>query len=323
VEVEAGVSPLEPAEPELPADAGALEGPALADAVAPGTAASCAWKVEHGSSPEDRGGDDVRCASHGSFLMPIVETGDVSDLVRKPKLRPLSALRVALVVFAGPVACVGAVVWAAIDTVRSLVRDGHPRRLALLTLVAGAAYAAGVRWMRRWGATPQERHMALAGDETVPNPSVQHTRAVTIAAPTARVWPWLAQIGQDRAGFYSYTWLENLAGCRMRNADRVHPEWQQRQIGDQLLLHPQTGLQVLGLSPGHSLTLDGGWYFVLEPDGPDRSRLLARWRSPSGPLNLVFGLLFDLPHFVMERKLLLGIKQRAEAVPAEHAPHPE
>jgi hypothetical protein len=247
----------------------------------------------------------------------MMETGVVSDLVRKPKLRPLSALRAALVIFAGPVALVGGLVWAAVDTVRSLDRDGHPRPLALLMLVVGAAYAAGVRWMRGWGATPQERCMAMVGDETVPNPSVQHTRAVTIAAPPARVWPWLAQIGQDRAGFYSYTWLENLAGCRMRNANCVHPEWQQRRVGDQLLLHHEAGLQVLGLTPGRSLTLDCGWYFVLEPDGSDRSRLLARWRSPSGPLNLAFALLFDLPHFLMERKMLLGIKHRAEQVAAE------
>jgi len=150
------------------------------------------------------------------------------------------------------------------------------------------------------------------GDDTVPRPSVQHTRAVTIDAPTKQVWRWLAQIGQDRAGFYSYTWLENLAGCRMRNADRVHPEWQQRETGDQLLLHHETGLQVLAVDAGRSLTLDCGWYFVLECDGPDRSRLLARWRIASGPLNVAFALLFDLPHFLMERKMLLGIKSRAE-----------
>jgi hypothetical protein len=246
----------------------------------------------------------------------------VSDAVRKPKLRRSSAVRVALVVFAGPVALIGGVVWAAIDTVRSLGRDGRPRPPAVLMLVVGAAYGAGVRWMRGWGATPQERRKALVGDETMPNPSVQHTRAVVIAAPAERVWPWLAQIGQDRAGFYSYTWLENLAGCRMRNADRVHPEWQQREVGDQLLLHHETGLQVLAIDPGRSLTLDCGWYFVLEPDGPDRSRLLARWRSPGDPLNLAFGLLFDLPHFLMERKMLLGIKRRAEEVAAEGGLHP-
>jgi len=98
----------------------------------------------------------------------------------------------------------------------------------------------------------------------------------------------------------------------MQNADRVHSEWQQRDVGDTLLLHHETGLQVLAIDAGRSLTLDCGWYFVLESDGPDRSRLVARWRSPSGPLNVAFALLFDLPHFAMERKMLLGIKRRAE-----------
>jgi len=79
--------------------------------------------------------------------------------------------------------------------------------------------------MRSWRATPAETKRALPGDELVPEPRIQITHAVTIAAPVERVWPWLAQIGQDRGGFYSYEWLENLAGCEMRNADRVHPEW--------------------------------------------------------------------------------------------------
>jgi hypothetical protein len=71
----------------------------------------------------------------------------------------------------------------------------------------------------------------MTGDETVTDPGIQHTRAVAIDAPAGQVWQWLAQIGQDRGGFYSYTWLENLAGCRMRNADRIRPEWQQRARG--------------------------------------------------------------------------------------------
>ena len=70
--------------------------------------------------------------------------------------------------------------------------------------------------------------------------------------PPEAVWPWLAQIGQDRGGFYSYEWLENLAGCRMRNADRIHPEWQDRQAGDTVLLHPSSGLKILRLDPGRA-----------------------------------------------------------------------
>jgi len=170
-----------------------------------------------------------------------------------------------------------------------------------------------VPWLRGWGATPAERAAELPGDEIVNDPFIQHTRAVAIDAPPERVWPWLAQIGQDRAGFYSYAWLENLAGCRMPDADRIHPEWQGRVAGDTLLLHPAAGYEIVGLEPGRRLALEPGWYFVLEPDGPDRCRLLARWRCPGGPLNVAIGLLFELPHFVMERRMLLGIKHRAEA----------
>ncbi len=153
----------------------------------------------------------------------------------------------------------------------------------------------------------------MTGDEIVPDPVLQHTRAVAIAAPADEVWPWLAQIGQDRAGFYSYTWLENLVGCQMRNADRIHPEWQERVRGDTLLLHPKAGYEIVALEPGRALALEPGWYFAVEPDGPHASRLIARWRCPKGPLNTPFGLLFELPHFIMERKMLLGIKRRAEA----------
>jgi hypothetical protein len=220
---------------------------------------------------------------------------------------------VALVVFGGPLALLAGVAAATVDALRALRRGHRPRPRSAIALGAAAAYGAALASMRGWGATPGERTGTLAGDETVPDPGVQHTRAVTIAAPVAEVWPWLAQIGQDRGGFYSYTWLENLAGCRMRNADRVHPEWQERAVGEQLLLHHETGLQVLGIDAGRSLTLDGGWHFVLEPDGRDRSRLIARWRCPRGALNTAFALLFDLPHFLMERRMLLGIKHRAES----------
>ena len=87
-----------------------------------------------------------------------------------------------------------------------------------------------------------------------------------------RVWPWLAQIGQDRGGFYSYEWLENLAGCRMRNADRIHPEWQRREVGEEVMLHPLApGMPVTIFDPPHALGLAGWGVFTLRPRraGPD------------------------------------------------------
>ena len=139
----------------------------------------------------------------------------------------------------------------------------------------------------------------------------QTTRAVTVDAPVEEVWPWLAQIGQDRGGFYSYAWLENLAGCRLRNAHRIHPEWQHSEIGETILLHPASGLKLAGFDPNRALAFEAGWYFALEPaDG--RTGLIARGRVPRGLGSLAYAVLLELPHFVMERKMLLGIKERAE-----------
>jgi hypothetical protein len=122
----------------------------------------------------------------------------------------------------------------------------------------------------------------------------------------------LAQLGQDRGGFYSYEWLENLAGCKMRNADRIEPEWQHRELGETVHLHPAGGLRVSVFEPGRAFGLEGWGTFVLERLGPDRTRLIARGGVPSGLASAAYGVLMELPHFLMERRMLLGIKQRAE-----------
>src|SRR5512139_1493811 len=90
---------------------------------------------------------------------------------------------------------------------------------------------------RYWGATDEDVQRALPGDERVPNPIVFTTMAVTIHAPARDVWPWLAQIGQERGGMYSYELLENIARCQMRNADRIVPEWELK-VGDQMRMGP-------------------------------------------------------------------------------------
>jgi hypothetical protein len=127
------------------------------------------------------------------------------------------------------------------------------------------------------------------------------------------VWPWLAQVGQDRAGFYSYEWLENLAGCEMRNADRIHPEWQHRKPGEIVHLHPAGGLTVTVFEPHRALGLEGWGTFVLEPAGTGRTRLIARGGVPRGVGAVAYGLLMEIPHFLMERRMLLGLKARVEA----------
>ena len=105
------------------------------------------------------------------------------------------------------------------------VRNRRPPMFAVLGVAGLSAYLTLIRpWTRSWGTTGDEAREPLPGDELVTDPAVSMTRAVTIDAPVEGVWPWLAQMGQDRGGFYSYTWLENPAGCHMHNADRVHPD---------------------------------------------------------------------------------------------------
>jgi hypothetical protein len=215
----------------------------------------------------------------------------------------------------------------AMAATRTLARPARTRRarllrpLAALGAAAPAAYLYLVRpWMQQWGATEAEQRRTLPGDDLVPAPAVQSTRAITIHAPVEAVWPWLAQIGRDRGGFYSYAWLENLAGCELRNADRVHPEWQQRAVGDTVWLHPAVGLKVTVCEPNRALGLEGWGTFVLESVDAQTTRLLVRERTRVGWGLLNGALLWEVPHFIMERQMLLGIKARAERAWAAVAP---
>jgi hypothetical protein len=199
---------------------------------------------------------------------------------------------------------------------RAAAAGRRPRPLVLGGSAALGGYVRFVRpWLLHWGTRPGDSSKALPGDELVRDFGVQTTRAVTIEAPVERVWPWLAQVGQDRGGFYSYEWLENLAGCRMRNADRIYPEWQEREVGETVYLHWASGLKLARFEPNRSYAFEG-WYFALEPrDG--RTRLFARGRYRRGLASVAYALLLELPHFVMERKMLLGIKERAERAERE------
>jgi len=198
----------------------------------------------------------------------------------------------------------------------------------LLCCGAGAVlYPTVVRpWFLRWGATPAEVHKSLPGDDVVPGATASATRAITIQAPPERVWPWLAQIGQGRGGFYSYTWLENLAGCQIVNAERIHPEWQGIKPGDGVRMHPRippapvlvaerNRTLVLGIAEGSVDIPPLSWAFVLDPAPGNATRLLIRWRSrPSHRLSdlLLNKYLLEPVHFVMERKMMYGIRQRSE-----------
>lgn len=182
----------------------------------------------------------------------------------------------------------------------------------------------------RWGATDQESEGSLPGDELMTNPDLVSTRAITIHAHTDRVWPWIAQLGQGQGGFYSYDFLENLAGCDIHSADRVVPEWQAVDVGDRVMLAPEVGLEVAVADPERALVLRGGvpmrktappydftWAFVLREEPQETTRLLVRERYA---YTRRWGQLLVEPvaavSFVMSQKMLRGIKQRAERAAA-------
>lgn len=218
---------------------------------------------------------------------------------------PIGKAARAFGVMAGPSVLLDTAAGAALaSSARALRRHRRPAgAVALATGLIGAYLTVGRPLMLHWGATCEDLHA---------DPAAHSTRAVTVEAPPEAVWPWLAQIGQDRAGFYSYEWLENLAGCQMHNADEIRPEWQQRELGDTVHLHPLNGLPVARFEPGHALVLEGWGAFVVEPHGPGCTRLIARARVHRGFGAVGNALLMEIPHFVMERKMLLGIKERAE-----------
>lgn len=210
---------------------------------------------------------------------------------------------------------------------------------ALAAAAAAACYVLAVRpRLLRWGASTQEAAGPLPGDELVRTPRMQSTRAVTINAPAASVWPWLVQLGAGRGGMYSYDLLENAAGLGMRSADRILPEHQRLDVGDVVPLGPDVGIPVRRLETGSVLGLGGtvdprtgkitssviaaagprlelGWTFVLQPAGQGSTRLLSRTRYDYAPLavGLILRPVLEPVQFIMERRMLLGIKSRAEA----------
>lgn len=204
------------------------------------------------------------------------------------------------------------------------------QRPALAAGMAVAGIAAVYHWGVRpklcsWGASAEEIAAELPGDALVAPGAPRTTRGITIDAPVEKVWPWLAQIGENRGGFYSYDFLERLVGARIHNADIVHPEWQELQAGDTVWLARRYGRRatqlVAEVVPKSHLVLVsaadyervqrgekalGSWAFYLRPQR-SQTRLLAR-----GIGGAIGNTAFDIAHFVMERGMLRGIRKRAQ-----------
>jgi|SRR5271157_887846 len=218
----------------------------------------------------------------------------------------------------------------------AMLGTGPWRGVAAVIVLAGALLALRP-WSLRWGATRDELARQWPGDELTPRSAGQSTRAITIHASAPEVWAWIVQIGQDRGGFYSYTWLENLFGCKMHNADRVVPEFQSRSVGDTVWLTPKEryggrGRTIVAeLIPDRAMIMvspddaeiasrngqasNGTWGLVLDPIDAHTTRLIVctRGGESHGLGGKLFAwLVFDPAHFIMERKMMLGIKQRAE-----------
>jgi hypothetical protein len=203
----------------------------------------------------------------------------------------------------------------------------------ITSLAAATAAAAGLGtlayplYFRRrcltWGARRDEVSRKLPGDELLTEPDIVSTRAVWIDAPASAIWPWLVQMGPGRGGAYTYDWIENLFGLGMHSADKILPQYQDLRVGDPQQLGGRGPLlRVAVLEPRHSLVLrsdDGNWVwsFTLVPEGIG-TRLISRNRiaTPGAPppVRLFNRLVMEPGSLIMERKMLLGIKQRAERV---------
>jgi hypothetical protein len=203
--------------------------------------------------------------------------------------------------------------------------------MRLKTLASVTAAAAGSAFLYRkflrqpiltWGATAEEAAARLPGDDLLEDADGVATRAITIEAPRSAVWPWIAQMGPSpRGGAYTYDWMENLLGLNMHSADRVLPEYQHPQVGDGFG-YGSNKMSFKIVEPEHVLatqSADGNWVWTFVLDEQDGStRLISRNRFRLPNLEDKLGMIPMEPgSLVMERKMLLGIKQRAERLAAE------
>jgi hypothetical protein len=196
------------------------------------------------------------------------------------------------------------------------------KRLGAVLVIIGGVAAVYLRlfrpWHMHWGATAREATDAVAGDDLMPDPDIVATRAVEIDAPPSAIWPWLVQMGPGRGGAYTYDWIERRLGIDIHNTDRIIAELQHLKVGDEIPM-PGYTMRVERLDPERAMVIRSSnqawvWSFELRPVN-GHTRLISRNRFHTADLPLRDKLAYPLIEpgsWVMERKMLLTIKQRAE-----------
>ena len=182
------------------------------------------------------------------------------------------------------------------------------------------------RWFSRWGTTDEDLTRVMAGDSVISNPTHSATHALTVDAPPEDIWPWLVQMGYRRGGLYSYDWLDRLFGYLDRpSANRILPEFQQLSARDVIPLGRGQGFPVTAIEPYRTLVLSGTndgfqwvWQFGLYPLHEGGTRLVSRGtqRFANTIRTWLFMRVMEPAAFIMTRRMLLGVKQRAEALKA-------
>ncbi len=167
-----------------------------------------------------------------------------------------------------------------------------------------------------WGATSAEIDMKFPVNVFISPTRIVSTRAININAANEKVWPWIAQTGQNRGGFNSYYWLENLFAAKMVNAERINPEWQNPQAGDTVYYGKNEGYAKVSLAKPNEYYSLSGWFFYLQKIDSTNTRLLARYPSmeikQSYFATVYYYALFEALHFIMESGMMMGIKEKAE-----------
>jgi len=207
------------------------------------------------------------------------------------------------------------------------VTSATVRGLVGIASLIAAAHAFVIRpWMLTWGSSDVERARPLPGDDIEPNATYVTTRALTIHAPQVAIWPWLVQMGQDRAGFYTHNWVERLLRSGIPDTAVIRPEWQHLEVGDLVRTNRDIGGKPMGWPVAAveddravvvtSKSMPVGTYaFVIEPIDTETSRLIvrdrARWKWTEMPFA---ALVYEPLHAYMETGLMKGVKHRAEAL---------